>query len=104
MEATAKRLSQVAEALQQRIEELEQSLQQLRYQLKETVDQLRDLPLDDVAWQPGLIHDIKGDNRWKGHGCIINNDSEKFYDFAPGEKVEQMVNRGSASYNWVFPM
>ncbi len=84
MEATAKRLLQDNEALQQRIEQLEQSNQQLRYQLKETVDQLRDLPLDDVAWQLGLIQDIKGDNRWKGHGCIINIDSEKFYDFAPG--------------------
>ena len=70
--------------MQQRIHFLEQSNQQLRYQLKETVSQLRDLPLDDVAWQLGLIHDIKGDNRWKGHGCIINIDSEKFYDFAPG--------------------
>ncbi|MEO1764412.1 MAG: DUF3991 and TOPRIM domain-containing protein [Cyanobacteria bacterium J06629_18] len=26
----------------------------------------------------------KGDNRWKGHGCIININSEKFHDFAPG--------------------
>jgi len=85
MEATAKRLLQDNGALQQRIEQLEQSNQQLRYQLKETVDQLRDLPLDDVAWQLGLIQDIKGDNRWKGHGCIININSEKFHDFAPGQ-------------------
>ena len=84
MEATAKRLSQNNGALQQRIEQLEQSLQQLRYQLKETVDQLRDLPLDDVAWHLGLNHDIKGSDRWKGHGCVINIDNSKFYDFAPG--------------------
>ncbi len=85
MEATAKRLARDNEALQQRIIELEQSNQQLRYQLNRTVDQLRDLPLDDVAWQLGLIHETKGSNRWKGHGCIINIDSEKFYDFAPGK-------------------
>lgn len=96
MEATAKRLVQDNEALQQRIQQLEQSNQQrieqletqnqqLRYQLNRTVDQLRDLPLDDVAWHLGLIHDIKGTNRWKGHGCIINIDEEKFHDFAPGK-------------------
>lgn len=85
MEATAKRLVRDNEALQQRIQQLEQSNQQLRYQLNRTVDQLRDLPLDDVAWQLGLIHDTKGSSRWKGHGCIINIDSEKFYDFAPGK-------------------
>lgn len=84
MEATAKRLLRDNGALQQRIEQLETQLGQLRYQLLRTVDQLRDLPLDDVAWHLGLIHDMKGDNRWKGHGCIINIDSEKFYDFAPG--------------------
>ncbi|MEO0838439.1 MAG: MobV family relaxase [Cyanobacteria bacterium J06643_5] len=85
MEATAKRLARDNEQLQQRIQQLEQSLQQLRYQLNRTVDQLRDLPLDDVAWHLGLIHDIKGTNRWKGHGCIINIADSKFHDFAPGK-------------------
>ena len=85
MEATAKRLAKDNEELQKRIQQLEQSNQQLHYQLNRTVDQLRDLPLDDVAWQLGLIHETKGSNRWKGHGCIINIDSEKFYDFAPGK-------------------
>ncbi|MEM6399539.1 MAG: DUF3991 domain-containing protein [Cyanobacteria bacterium P01_D01_bin.116] len=83
MEATAKRLARDNEELRKRIHFLEQSNQQLRYQLNRTVEQLRDLPLDDVAWHLGLIHDIKGTNRWKGHGCVINIDSEKFYDFAP---------------------
>ncbi|NJL78950.1 MAG: DUF3991 domain-containing protein [Richelia sp. SM2_1_7] len=83
MEATAKRLVRDNEALQQRIIELESANQQLRYQLNRTVDQLRDLPLDDVAWHLGLIHDKKGSGRWKGHGCIINIDDSKFYDFAP---------------------
>ena len=85
MEATAKRLARDNEALQKQIHFLEQSNQQLRYQLNRTVSQLRDLPLDDVAWHLGLIHDIKGTNRWKGHGCIINIDDSKFYDFAPGK-------------------
>jgi len=85
MEATAKRLARDNEQLQQRIQQLEQSNQQLRYQLNRTVDQLRDLPLDDVAWHLGLIHDIKGTNRWKGHGCIINIADSKFHDFAPGK-------------------
>ncbi|MEM9925041.1 MAG: MobV family relaxase [Cyanobacteria bacterium P01_D01_bin.50] len=85
MEATAKRLARDNEELQKRIIELEQSNQQLRYQLNRTVNQLRDLPLDDVAWHLGLIHDIKGTNRWKGHDCIINIDDSKFHDFAPGK-------------------
>lgn len=83
MEATAKRLARDNEALQKRITELEQSNQQLRYQLNRTVDHLRDLPLDDVAWHLGLIHENIGSGRWKGHGCIINIDNSKFYDFAP---------------------
>ncbi|WP_242055829.1 hypothetical protein [Nostoc flagelliforme] len=42
--------------------------------------QLRDLPLEDVAWELGLHHEEK---KWKGHGHIINIDGPKFYDFAP---------------------
>ena len=85
MEATAKRLARDNEALEQRIQQLETQNQQLRYQLNRTVDQLRDLPLDDVAWHLGLIHDKKGSGRWKGHDCIINIDDSKFHDFAPGK-------------------
>lgn len=85
MEATAKRLARDNQALQERIKHLETQNQQLHAQLKSYVNQLRDLPLDDVAWHLGLIHDKKGNNRWKGHGCIINIDSSKFYDFAPSK-------------------
>ncbi|MBC1281222.1 DUF3991 domain-containing protein, partial [Nostoc sp. UCD121] len=42
--------------------------------------QLRDLALEDVAWELGLNYERE---RWRGHGHIINIDAEKFYDFAP---------------------
>ncbi|MBC6435977.1 DUF3991 domain-containing protein [Nostoc sp. HG1] len=85
MEATAKALAQENELLQKRIQELEKQNQLWQQQ----TEQLRDLPLDDVAWELGL--DCDGE-RWKGHGHIINIDGSKFYDFAP----EQQKGGGGA--------
>ncbi len=51
--------------------------------LESQTNQLRDLPLEDVAWELGL-HNSQG--KWKGHGHIINIDGPKFYDFAPDQQ------------------
>ena len=80
MEETALRLVKDQELLQQRIQQLEAENQQLRNQL----DQLRDLPLEDVAWQLGLTK--TKDGKWKGGGHISNIDGPKWYDFAPGSQ------------------
>ena len=83
MEATAKRLAQENERLQQRIKELVAE----NFLWRQSADQLRDLPLEDVAWQLGLTKTYS-DGKWKGLGHIINIDSTKWYDFSPG------VNQG----------
>ncbi|GAA6624240.1 hypothetical protein [Scytonema sp. NUACC26] len=78
MEETALRLVKEQELLQQRIQKLSAENQQLRTQL----DQLRDLPLEEVAWQLGLTN--TKDGKWKGTGHIINIDEHSWYDFSPG--------------------
>ncbi|QFS52989.1 MobV family relaxase [Nostoc sphaeroides] len=82
LERTAKALAQENERLQQRIQELEASKNQWLQQ----ATLLRELALEDVAWQLGLDRDGNQANRWKGHGYIINIDGPKFYDFAPGSQ------------------
>jgi hypothetical protein len=82
LERTAKALAQENERLQQRIQELEASKNQWLQQ----ASLLRELALEDVAWQLGLDRDHSQANRWKGHGHIINIDKSKFYDFAPGHQ------------------
>jgi hypothetical protein len=90
--ADRKFMAQRLERAEQRARDSEKARQKLekRVQLLESqVEQLRDLPLEDVAWELGLNHDH---GRWKGHGHIINIDAEKFYDFAP----EQQKGGGAA--------
>ncbi|MFS0519617.1 MobV family relaxase [Nostoc sp. UIC 10607] len=77
---------------EQRARDSEKERQQLekRVQLLESQTQeMRDLPLEEVAWELGL-HNSQG--KWKGHGHIINIDGPKFYDFAP----EQQKGSGGA--------
>ncbi|MHC5853912.1 MobV family relaxase [Nostoc sp.] len=81
MEATAKALSLENEQLRRRIEQLEQDNQQLR----KLTEWSTDLALDDVAWELGLWS--KG-NEWVGGNHIINIDSSKFSDLAPGSHFE----------------
>ncbi|MHC5761819.1 MobV family relaxase [Nostoc sp.] len=68
---------------EQRARDSEKERQQLekRVQLLESqTQQMRDLALEDVAWELGLHHEA---GKWKGHGHIINIDGPKFYDFSP---------------------
>ncbi len=82
MELTAKQLVKENEKLQARQQQLEAENQQLRSELSQQAEQLRDLPLEQVAWQLGLTK-TKGDNKWRGENHIINIDSPKWYDFHP---------------------
>jgi hypothetical protein len=82
LERTAKALAQENERLQQRIQELEAAKNQWLQQAA----LLRELALEDVAWQLGLDRDDNQPNSWKGHGHIINIDGSKFYDFAPSSQ------------------
>ncbi|MCC5623376.1 MobV family relaxase [Nostoc sp. CHAB 5715] len=77
IEATAKALSVENELLQKRIQQLEQQNQLWRQQ----TEQLRDLALEDVAWELGLDHE---QDRWRGQNHIININQSKFSDLAPG--------------------
>ncbi|MHC5917867.1 MAG: plasmid recombination protein, partial [Nostoc sp.] len=69
----AEQRARASEKERQRLEEIVRSLE-----LK--TQQLRDLALEDVAWELGLNYERE---RWRGHGHIINIDGPKFYDFAP---------------------
>ncbi|QFS52996.1 MobV family relaxase [Nostoc sphaeroides] len=60
-----------------------QRLEEIVRELELKTQQLRDLALEDVAWELGL-HNSQG--KWKGHGHIINIDGPKFYDFAPDQQ------------------
>ncbi|MCC5655298.1 DUF3991 domain-containing protein [Nostoc sp. XA013] len=79
MEATAKALALENELFDRRIKELEA---QVAFWQQQT-QQLRDLALEDVAWELGLNYERE---RWRGHGHIINIDGPKFYDFAPDQQ------------------
>ncbi|BBD71015.1 hypothetical protein NIES4072_74270 [Nostoc commune NIES-4072] len=76
MEATAKAKALENELKDKRIKELEAQVAFWQEQTK----LLRDLALEDVAWELGLNYERE---RWRGHGHIINIDGSKFYDFAP---------------------
>ncbi|WP_026730824.1 MobV family relaxase [Fischerella sp. PCC 9605] len=83
--ADRKFMAQRLERAEQRARDSVHERQKLekRVQLLESQTlQLRDLPLEDVAWELGLHHDR---GKWRGHGHIINIDGSKFYDFAPSQ-------------------
>ncbi len=64
--------------LEQRILELEAEV----FKSKEELLALRDLPLEDVAYNLGLDPDYNNKHKWKGHGHIISITDSKFYDFS----------------------
>ncbi|WP_373525894.1 MobV family relaxase [Nostoc sp.] len=90
--ADRKFMAERLERAEQRARDSQKERQQLekRVQLLESqTNQLRDLPLEDVAWELGLHYE---QGKWRGHGNIINIDGSKFYDFAP----EQQKGSGGA--------
>ena len=80
MEATARELAQANELLQQRLAQLEKEKKELAKQTQ----QLRDLALEDVAWELGLDKEPSQFNSWVGHGYIIDVNGDKFQSTSPG--------------------
>ncbi|AUB43396.1 DNA primase (plasmid) [Nostoc flagelliforme CCNUN1] len=80
MEATATSLAQANELFQQRIAQLEEQKEKYRQQTQ----QLRDLALEDVAWELGLNFEPGQSNSWVGHGHIIDINGDKFQSASPG--------------------
>jgi ribosomal protein S4 len=80
MEATARELAQANELLQKRLAQLEKEKEKYRQQTQ----QLRDLALEDVAWELGLDSQASQSNRWVGHGHIIDINGDKFQSASAG--------------------
>ena len=68
-------------SLEKRVTELEAE----NFYWKQQADKLRDLPLEEVAWNLGLDKADKGENRWKGLGQVIGINGSKWYDLKEGK-------------------
>ncbi|MGI2909008.1 MobV family relaxase [Tolypothrix sp. VBCCA 56010] len=78
MEQKARASEKQRQKLEQRILELEAEV----FKYKEELLVLRDLPLEDVAYNLGLDPDYNNKHKWKGYGHIISITDSKFYDFS----------------------
>lgn len=87
MEQKARASEREKQKLEQRVLELEAEV----FKSKEELQVLRDLPLEDVAYNLGLDPDYKNKHKWKGHGHIISITDSKFYD----ESSEQRGGGGA---------
>ena len=79
-----KRASQRATASEKSRQQLEKRVTELEaenFYWKQQADKLRDLPLEEVAWNLGLDKTDKGENRWKGLERVISINGSKWYDF-----------------------
>ncbi|MDZ8264262.1 MobV family relaxase [Nostoc sp. ChiQUE01b] len=77
----------VAEKSRQETEQRAVELVKENHLSRQQLDQLRDLPLEDVAWQLGLDRDTKQLRRWLGlHHIISISADSKFYDFHPSQE------------------
>ncbi|MDF5739728.1 MobV family relaxase [Nostoc sp. S13] len=92
MEATARELAQANELLQQRLAQSEKEKKELAKQTQ----QLRELALEDVAWELGLDKQPSQSNSWLGHGHIIDINGDKFQSTSPG------VEKGSGAVDLVI--
>jgi 5S rRNA maturation endonuclease (ribonuclease M5) len=88
MEQTAKALALKLESQRQRVIELERiakeqaqqaQLWQRKYQ--DLANKVRDIPLEQVAYQLGLEPDPKDKHKWQQENRIINITGSKFYDW-----------------------
>lgn len=88
MEQTAKALALKLESQKQRVIELERiakeqaqqaQLWQRKYQ--DLANKVRDIPLEQVAYQLGLEPDPKDKHKWQQENHIINITGSKFYDW-----------------------
>ncbi|MEC4813359.1 MAG: MobV family relaxase [Scytonema sp. PMC 1069.18] len=77
-------LSKTVYSSEQERHKLQNRLQNIELTLdlwKAQANLVRDIPLEDVAYQLGLDPDDKGQHKWKGHGCAIAIIGSQFYDF-----------------------
>ena len=88
MERTAKALVRENEVLQQRIRDLStevhaqrQSCQTWRTKYQDLANKVRDLPLEQVAYELGLEPDPNDKHKWENSDHIINITGSKFYDW-----------------------
>uniref|UniRef100_UPI000D07E11B MobV family relaxase n=1 Tax=Chlorogloea sp. CCALA 695 TaxID=2107693 RepID=UPI000D07E11B len=88
MEQTAKALALKLESKKQRVIELERiakeqaqqaQLWQMKYQ--DLANKVRDIPLEQVAYELGLESDPKDKHKWQHEDYIINITGSKFYDW-----------------------
>ncbi|GAX38829.1 MobV family relaxase [Nodularia sp. NIES-3585] len=75
-----------SEKLRQRQDTRIKQLEEENLVLRQQTEQLRDLPLEDVAWQLGLNRDHNQPTKWRGQVNNINIYGSKFYDFHPSEQ------------------
>lgn len=87
-EQTAKALARELERSRQRIIELErlaeaseQKAQSWKKKYQELADKVRDIPLEQVAYELGLDPDPKDKHKWQHENHIINITGSKFYDW-----------------------
>ncbi len=88
MERTAKALAAEKEVLQQRLRDLElyvhtqtRSAENWRTKYQDIANKVRDLPLEQVAYELGLDTDPKDKHKWENSNHIINITGSKFYDW-----------------------
>jgi hypothetical protein len=82
----AEQKANASEKLRQQLEQRVGELEDEKIIWNQQAEQLRDLPLEDVAWQLGLHRDHNQSGKWRCQGHIINIDGSKFYDFHPSEQ------------------
>jgi len=88
MERTAKALAAEKEVLQQRVRDLETSVhaqrqeaENWRTKYQDLANKVRDLPLEQVAYELGLDPGPKDKHKWENSDHIINITGSKFYDW-----------------------
>ncbi|WP_414528452.1 MobV family relaxase [Nodularia chucula] len=82
----AEQKANASEKLRQQLEQRVGELEDEKIVWNQQAEQLRDLPLEDVAWQLGLDRDHKQPEKWRGQGNNMNINGSKFYDFHPSEE------------------
>ncbi|MDV2998183.1 MAG: hypothetical protein N4J56_007888 [Chroococcidiopsis sp. SAG 2025] len=88
LERTAKALAREKEVLQQRLSDLESTVHAQKREIEnwktlytDVANKVRDLPLEQVAYELGLDPDPKDKHKWKHENHIINITGSKFYDW-----------------------
>ncbi|MEM6752296.1 MAG: MobV family relaxase [Cyanobacteria bacterium P01_C01_bin.38] len=81
LERRASQRAIASEKLRQQLEKRVAELEEENFYWKQQADKLRDLPLEEVAWNLGLDKTDKGENRWKGLERVLSINGSKWYDF-----------------------